>query len=45
MLQMLYSILIGSLLIVAILFLWIVIYSFVTVAVKQWKRDRHASND
>jgi hypothetical protein len=41
-LDLLWDILIGSILIVAILFAWVVIYSFVTVAIKQWKRDRHA---
>ena len=41
MLDMLWAIFIGSLLIVAILFSWIVLYSFAVTIVKQWKRDRH----
>jgi len=41
MIDMLWNTLIGSILIVAILFAWIVIYSFFTAALKQWKRDRH----
>lgn len=42
MLSLLWDIFIGSLLMIVILFAWIVIYSFLTVAIKQWKRDHHA---
>ena len=44
LIDVLWVILYASLLIVLILFVWIVIYSFVSVAIKQWKRDRHANN-
>ncbi len=40
MLDALWAILEASLLIVAILLLWIIIYSFAMTAYKQWKRDR-----
>ncbi len=40
MLDMLYNIFVSSLLIVAILLVWLVIYSFAMTAYKQWKRDR-----
>ncbi len=41
MLDALWTIFLGSVLIVAILLTWIVIYSFVMTIVKQWKRDHH----
>lgn len=39
MIELLWEILQASLLIVAIVFVWIVIYSFFVTARKQWRRD------
>ncbi len=45
MLDALWTIFLGSVLIVAILLTWIVIYSFAMTVVKQWKRDHHGNDN
>ena len=40
MLDALWYILLGSLLMLAIVLLWIVIWAFIVTAIKQWRRDR-----
>lgn len=42
MLDTLWQLFLGSLIILAIVLVWIVISAFIVVSIKQWKRDRNA---